>query len=103
MKLSAAVVKELPKLIERLAEAEVKILLHIYQKGEVKITELPRAVRASFTTVYKALGELKEMKLIYEADVPGNIRLFKLTEHGIYVAKRLKEVDDYLNKILQSP
>ena len=92
-------VSQVPKLIERLAEAEVKILLLLYSRGRLKLTDFPRLLEASYTTVYKALGNLKLLKLV-EEDVEGRKRVFKLSQHGRFVTDKLKEIDEYLEALV---
>ncbi|MEM2001483.1 MAG: helix-turn-helix domain-containing protein [Candidatus Methanomethylicaceae archaeon] len=83
------------KLIERLAEAEVKILMRL-TNGERVLTDLSE-LRIGYGTIYRALGNLKEMGLIKER-AQGVKRLLSLTEKGEHVAKVLKELDEFLSK-----
>jgi len=84
------------KLIERLAEAEVKMLMHLLDKVEIPLTDFTE-LHLGYGTVYRALGNLKEMNLVKERS-RGIARLISLTEKGTYVAEKLRELDDYIIK-----
>lgn len=87
-------IQEVPKLIEKLAEAEVKILMEL-QDGKEMVLSKFIGLKIGYGTIYRALGNLEIMGLTSER-ADGNRRFLSLTEKGKVVATKLKDIDIYL-------
>ncbi|MEX2753738.1 MAG: hypothetical protein Q6366_017950 [Candidatus Freyarchaeota archaeon] len=88
--------------VDRLEQtAAIKLLLYLEERGEAKMGQIVQdhKGRASQSALYRAIPLLKDLKLVEEhllAAPPR--RIIKITEKGKQVAKKLKEINQTLEK-----
>jgi Mn-dependent DtxR family transcriptional regulator len=78
-------------------KTSVQILLLLFEKGELKWTEILKSLRTSQHPAYKARKKLEEIQLIH--GVVSNMKImFQLTEKGRRVALKLREIEAILRE-----
>jgi len=82
-------------LIERIGVAGIKVLLILFKSGKMYIREIIREAGVGYTSIYRALHDMSELKLIDEEISEGK-RFIMLTEKGKKVAEKLLEIEELL-------
>ena len=72
-------------------------LLMLLNSDRLKISEIVRRLGRPQATIYRAIGKLKELALIYDETTGYPVkRFFSLTEKGRRVAEKLADVENIL-------
>lgn len=94
-KVSAHYPPEEFKLIEHLEGPAVAMLLYLKDNEKGRFTDFAETLSCSHSTTEKAINQLKFADLITDTKVKKE-RIIAITEKGRWVAKKLKEIDDFL-------
>jgi len=73
----------------------LEILVYLLEHDEVLYTKLMNNIAGSAPTKHKALERLVDLKLIKERRLPPR-RYLALTEKGVKIAEKLREIDELL-------
>jgi len=86
-------------LVNLISKASLPILLYLLESGESNFSTVKASVGMNETTVYRGLENLESFKLVLDRR-EGNERLIRLSSFGEVVARKVKELEELLEKPL---
>jgi len=84
-------------IIGKVGETGIRILLLLRELKKAHIREISRRLEVGYSTIYRALYDLRSLGLIDEK-TDGLRRFIVLTEKGKIVADKLREIEDLLRE-----